>query len=162
MRVAFGVPALALRGAVLIVGGVGVLVLNDYPVWQILGALSFLLGAVLPQSLAAWGGAACIALGIGLSEPSGWRTALALLLIHFVHVLASACLVIPVLSRVHPRALLPTLKRFLLVEVIAQPLALLVVLLPVVGDGGVAWLAPVGAVVVIGLAALFLRTQSRS
>lgn len=162
MRVAFGVPALALRAAVLVVGGTGAFVLNEYPVWQIVGALAFLLGAVLPQSLATWGGAACIVLGIAASEPTAGRTAVALLIIHFVHVLGSACLVIPALSRIHPRALLPMLRRFALVEAIAQPLALLVVLLPAVGDGGVSWLAPVGAVVAGGLAVLFLRAQSRS
>ena len=161
MRVSYGIPALALRGVVLVVGGIAAVGLNDYPVWQIIGVLAFLLGAVLPQSLGGWAGAACIVLGMLTADPSVWRTAIALVVIHLVHVLGCVCLEIPARSRVHPRALLPTLRRFVVVEAIAQPIALPAVLLPAVGESGVAWLAPIGAVIAAGLAILFLRVQAR-
>ena len=160
MRVTAAIPAVVLRALTALIGIAGVIALNGYAPWQMIGAVAFVVGAVLPRSLATWAGAAVIVLGIALDEPSPWRTALALLILHLVHVLGSVCMAVPFASRMHPRMLLPTLRRFVGVQLIAQPVALLVVVMPTVGDDGVAWLAPVGGVIVAGLAVLLFRART--
>ncbi|WP_460802461.1 hypothetical protein [Microbacterium sp. GXF6406] len=162
MRVPSGIPAAVLRALTALIGIAGVIVLNGYPVWQMIGALAFTVGAVLPRSLATWAGAAVIVLGMALGEPSPWRTALALLILHLVHVLGSVCMVVPLTSRMQPQALQPTFRRFVGVQLIAQPVAVLVVVMPAVGDGGVSWLAPIGGVIVAGVAVLLPRARTRS
>ena len=77
---------------------------------------------MLPQTFAAWGGAACIVIGMLVSEPDIGRAMLAVLLVHAIHVLTSLTLVIPAGSRVVLSALRPTVIRFVLVQAIAQPL----------------------------------------
>ncbi|GAB3598816.1 hypothetical protein [Microbacterium tumbae] len=154
-----GIPAPVLRLLLVAVGGGAGFLLNPYPLWQWIGLLAAVVGAAFPQTLAAWGSAAGIVLGILLAEPAPLRTAGALLAVHLVHVLGCLCLTMPLSSRISLAALRPTLARVLLVEVIAQPIALLGVLLPVLGTSGFAWLAPAGALIVVALAVLVLRVQ---
>lgn len=159
VRIGGSIPALVIRVLLVLVGGGAALLLNPYPLWQGIGIVAVVVGAVFPQTYIAWGSAASIALGILLAEPSPGRTAAALLGIHLVHVLGCLCATIPWRSRVAVRALRPTLRRFLLVEVIAQPIALLAAFLPALGTDGYAWLAPAGAAIVVALAILVLRSE---
>lgn len=161
LRVPAGIPASALRVLQVLVGGLAVLLVNPSPIWQWVGVTAVLVGAVLPRTLATWAGAACIVIVVLIEDPAPLRTALALLAIHLVHVLGCLGLTIPASAWIRPGALLPTLGRFLLVQALAQPLALLVVLLPSVGESGVAWLAPAGALIAVGLAVAVLRVQRR-
>jgi hypothetical protein len=160
-RVPAAIPGVVPRLLVVVFVAVGVLVLMPFPLWQGIAVVAALVAVFLPVSMAAWGAAACLPFGVVLTEPSIARTALAVLLVHAIHVCAGLSLVIPARSRMSLRVLLPTLRRFAVIQVIAQPLALGVPLLS--GRGlptDVAWVAPVAAallVVGVGLALVGLR-----
>lgn len=103
--------------------------------WQIAAVVAATLGVILPQTFAAWLAIVCIAVGILINEPSVWRAMVAVLVVHICHVLASLLLAIPIRARVVLGALRPTLRRVLLVQLIAQPLTLIVMLaVRAVGD----------------------------
>lgn len=156
-RVTAGVPGLALRVLLVLVGGAATFVLNPYPLWQWIGVAAVVVGAAFPHTFVAWASVACIALGILVSEPSPVRTAVAVLAIHLLHVLGCLCLTVPARARISLPALRPTLIRLRRVQVIAQPIALLAVILPDLGENGFAWLAPAGALILGALAVLLVR-----
>lgn len=154
LRVPAAVPGILPRLLVVAFVVVGVLVLMPFPLWQGIAIVASLAAVVLPVSMAAWGAAACLPFGVVLTEPSIAHTALAVLLVHAIHVSAGLSLVVPVRSRLSLRALGPTARRFIVIQLIAQPLALGVALLS--GRGlptGIGWVAPVAAtLLVIGIA----------
>jgi hypothetical protein len=140
----------------------GVLLLNPYPVWWTIATAAALLSVLVPRSMASWIGVACMPIGVILTAPSAERTALAVLLIHVAHVLAAWAWAVPWRSRIRLRVLVPGLRRLLVIQVIAQTVAALVVLaVPPLRGPGFAWLAPLGAVVLVGASALALRLSSR-
>lgn len=154
LRVPAAVPGILPRLLVVAFVVVGVLVLMPFPLWQGIAIVASLAAVALPVSMAAWGAAACLPFGVLLTEPSIARTALAVLLVHAIHVCAGMSLVVPVRSRLSLRVFAPTFRRFLVIQLIAQPLALGVALLS--GRGlptGIGWVAPVAAaLLVIGIA----------
>ncbi|MCT1478075.1 hypothetical protein [Microbacterium sp. p3-SID336] len=157
-RVGAALPGAVLRLAVVAVTLVGALTLQPYPLWQGVAVAAAVVAAVLPQSLAAWVGAACLPFGVILSEPAPGRTALAVLLVHAIHVLGSLSLTVPALSWVALRVLVPTLGRFVVVQLVAQSVVLGAwALTQRSGDGG-PWIAPVAAAGLLAGVLLLLRS----
>lgn len=83
-----------------------------------------IVGAALPAGLLGWGAAVVIAMAQllnpgALTDP---RPYLALLAVHLLHVLAGLILVLPARGRLQLRALAAPARRFVLIEVVAQPL----------------------------------------
>ncbi|MGN8027690.1 hypothetical protein [Microbacterium sp. 22242] len=151
-------PALRIGAAVVVVGGV--LLLNPYPLWWWVAGAAALLSVIAPRSMAAWVGIACIALGLVLTAQSAGRTALAVLLIHAAHVLASWAWAVPWRSRIRPSVLLPGVRRLLVIQAIAQTVAALMALaVPPLHGPGFAWLAPLGAAVLTCASAIALRVS---
>lgn len=141
---------------------IGVVTLNPFALWQGIAVVAAVMAAVVPRTMTAWVAAACLPLGILVTEPSATRTALAVLLVHAIHVLGALSLVIPLTSRLAIGVLAPSLRRFLGVQLIAQPLVLGVSLLTreqTVGEIG--WLAPVAAGVLLIGVAVALRALKR-
>ncbi|MBS1906536.1 MAG: hypothetical protein JST33_08210 [Actinobacteria bacterium] len=158
LRAPGSVPGAVLRlcAAAMIFGGV--LLLNPYPMWWWIAGAATLISVVVPRSMAAWAGIACMAVGLILTPPSPGRAALAIGLIHLAHLLAGWTWVVPWRSRIRPAVLLPGLRRLLVIQAIAQSVAVLMVLaVPPLHGPGFAWLAPLGAAVLTGVSALALR-----
>jgi hypothetical protein len=162
-RVRAAVPGVAVRLMVVVLVWGGAVVLVPFPLWQGVAVIAALLAVVLPRSLAAWVGAACLAFGVLLTEPDPGRTALAVLLVPAIHVLASLSLVIPISSHVGLAVLGPSLARFLVIQLLAQPVVFGVWLLaPSNIDHGIVWLAPLAAVGLAFGVLLALRAVRRS
>ena len=128
-RVRAAVPGIVVRLLVVGIAWGGALVLVPFPLWQGVAVIASVLAVVLPRSLAAWLAAACLVFGVLLTDPDPGRSALAVLLVHAIHVLASLSLVIPISSRVALPVLGPSLARFLVIQLLAQPLVFAVWLL---------------------------------
>ncbi len=151
-------PGATLRVLLLAVVWVGVVVLNPFPLWQGVAVVAALVSVILPRALTAWVAAACLPFGVILTEPSPGRTALALLLVHAIHVLAALGLVVPLSSRLPPAVLIPSAMRFLVVQLIAQPIVFGAFLLaPGSAERGIAWLAPAAAVALLAGVLLAVR-----
>ncbi|MFJ4166755.1 hypothetical protein ACIPY5_14475 [Microbacterium sp. NPDC089698] len=154
------VPAPVLRfGAAVVIMG-GVLLLNPFPLWWWVAGAASVLSVAFPRSMGSWLGIACMALGMILTEPSPGRAALAVLLIHVAHVIASWAWAVPWRSRIRPAVLLPGIRRLLVIQAIAQAVAALMALaVPPLHGPGFAWLAPLGAAVLTGASAIALRVS---
>ncbi|KQZ25240.1 hypothetical protein [Microbacterium sp. Root553] len=162
LQTAPAVSWIAVRIALVAVVAVGAFVLNPLVGWQWVAVILAVTAAVLPQTFAAWGGAACIVIGMLLSEPDVGRATLAVLVVHAIHILTSLTLVIPGGTRVVLAALRPTAIRFVLVQAIAQPLTI-AVMLGVDGIRGTApWAIVAGGVAVAAAAVLLLRSAGPS
>ncbi len=161
IRVPASMASWMLRLLLVLVGGGSAVLLNPYPLWQGIGVIAAAVGAAFPRTFAAWGSVASIVLGILLAEPAPIRTAAAVLAIHLVHVLAGLCATTPLRGRVALSALRPTLLRLLLIQAIAQPIALLAAVLPKAQEHGSAWLAPAGALLVVAVVVIVLRVEKR-
>lgn len=119
-RVREAVPGVVVRLLVVGIAWGGALVLVPFPLWQGVAVIAAALAVVLPRSLAAWLAAACLVFGILLTDPDPGRTALAVLLVHAIHVLGSLSLVIPISSRVALPVLGSSLARLLVIQLLAQ------------------------------------------
>lgn len=141
----------------------GAVVLVPFPLWQGVAVFAATLAVVLPRSLAAWVGAACLVFGVLLTEPDPGRTALAVLLVPAIHVLASLSLVIPISSRVALVVLGPSVARYLIIQLLAQPVVFGVWLLaPSNVTHGAVWIAPAAAVALVLGVLLTLRAVRRA
>lgn len=161
LRVPGSVPGPVLRIASALVIAGGAPLLNPYPLWWWVAGVAALVAAIVPWSMAAWIGIACLALGVILTAPSAGRTALAVLLIPVAHVLAAWAWAVPWRSRIRLRVLLPGVRRLLVIQVIAQSVAAVMVMaLPPLHGPGFPWLAPLGAAVLAGVSAVALRVSS--
>ncbi|PRB12228.1 hypothetical protein [Microbacterium sp. MYb62] len=162
-RVGGAVPGITVRLLVVVVVWAGVVVLNPFPLWRVVAVIAALVAVFLPRSLAAWAGAGCLVFGVILTDPAPERTALAVLLVPAIHVLASLSLVIPISSRLALAALGPSLMRFLVIQLLAQPVVFAVWLLaPSSVDRGASWLAPLAAAALLLGVLLALRAARKS
>ncbi|WP_152926230.1 hypothetical protein [Microbacterium sp. GCS4] len=162
-RVPAAIPGIVPRLLVVAFVAVGALVLMPFPLWQGIAIVLAVASVLLPVSMAAWGAAACLPFGVLLGEPSIARTALAVLLVHAIHVCAGLSLVIPVRSRLSLRVLGASLRRLAVIQLISQPLALGIALLS--GRGlptGVGWVAPIAAAALVLGIAFALRSLRRA
>ncbi|MFK3678837.1 hypothetical protein ACI2IP_13980 [Microbacterium sp. NPDC090218] len=162
-RVRWAVPGITVRLLIVAIVWGGAVALIPFPLWQAVAVIAALAAVALPRSLAAWVAAACLVFGVILTEPSPERTALAVLLVPAVHVLASLSLVIPNSSRLALGALAPTLGRFLVVQLLAQPVVYgMWLLLPTRVDRGAAWIAPLAAAALLLGVLLALRAVRKA
>ncbi|KQQ64573.1 hypothetical protein ASF63_16465 [Microbacterium sp. Leaf320] len=156
LQTAPAVSWIVVRVVLIAVVAVGAFVLNPLVGWQWAAVILAVTAAVFPQTFAAWGGAACIVIGMLLSEPELGRAMLAVLVVHAVHVLTSLTLVIPRGSRVVLAALRPTAIRLVLVQAIAQPLTVAVMLGIGGAEGTAPWAVVAGGGAVVAIAVLLL------
>lgn len=162
-RVGGAVPGITIRLLIVAIVWGGVVVLIPVPLWQAVAVVAALVAVVLPRSLAAWAAAGCLVFGVILTDPAPERTALAVLLVPAIHVLASLSLVVPLSSRLALAVLWPSLARFVVIQLLAQPVVLGVWLLaPSQVDRGAAWLAPLAAVALLLGVLLALGAATRS
>ena len=156
------VPAIVLRIALVLVVGVAAAVLVPVIGWAIAAVLLAGLGAVLPHSYGGWMAAVAIAIGMLMHEPSPWRAMLAVLVVHLLHAGSSLLLLLPRRSRVLLAALRPTGIRLLKVQLLVQPLTVLVMLAHRSGGGSIAIASIAGAVALGAFVVLFLRGSRRA
>ncbi|MFJ6428212.1 MULTISPECIES: hypothetical protein [Microbacterium] len=162
-RVRAAVPGVTVRLLLVAMVWAGAVVLVPFPLWQGVAVIAAVLAVVLPRSLAAWFAAACLVFGVLLTPPDPGRTALAVLLVHAIHVLASLSLVIPISSRVALAVLGPSLSRFCIIQLLAQPVVLAAWLLaPSNVEQGITVLAPLAAVMLVLGVGLALRAVRSS
>ncbi|MFJ6531050.1 hypothetical protein [Microbacterium sp. NPDC091662] len=162
-RVRAAVPGIAVRLLLVAIVWGGAVVLVPFPLWQGVAVIAAFLAVVIPRSLAAWLAAACLAFGVILNEPDPGRTALAVLVVPAIHMLASLSLVIPNTSRVALAVLGPSLARFLVIQLLAQPVVLAVWLLaPSDVDHGITPFAPLAAAALVLGVVLALRAVRSS
>ena len=152
---------IAVRVVLIAVVAVGAFALNPLVGWQWFAVILAVAAAVFPQTFAAWGGVACIVIGMLVSEPDPARAMLAVLVVHAIHVLTSLTLVIPRGSLVVLAALRPTAIRFLLVQAIAQPLTIAVMLGVDGAEGTEPWAVAAGGGAVVAAAVLLLVNANR-
>lgn len=167
MRTQVAIPSLVLRIGFIVFVGAAALLLVPVMMWQIAAVVTAALGVFFPQTFGTWMAIVCISIGMVMSEPSIWRAMIAVFVVHICHVISSLLLALPIRSRVVLAALVPTIRRLLLVQIIAQPLTLVVMLaVDVSGDTsldfGVGELAPIiGAGALAVFAILFLTRMKR-
>lgn len=160
-RVRGGVPAVLLRVLLVAVTAAGAMALVPVPLWRGVAITAAVIGAVVPRSLAGWIGGAAVGLGMLFADPAPAQTAIAVLVVHGIHVLASLTWTVPARSWISMRALLPSARRFAAIQVVAQALAFGIAMLTTPEEGaGIAWAALAGAavlVVSVGFGLLALR-----
>jgi len=161
MQTAPSVSWIAIRGVLVVVIALGAFALNPLVGWQWVAVVLAAVAAGFPQTFAAWGGAACIVIGMLLSEPDLGRAMLAVLVVHSIHVLTTLTLVIPRGARVVLAALRPTAVRFGLVQAIAQSLTVAVMLGVDGAEGTAPWAVVAGGGAVVAVAVLLLVTANR-
>lgn len=140
---------LALRVSLVVVVGAGAVALTPLVGWSVTAVLLGVLAVVLPQSFAAWGSVACFVIGMLIAGPDPGRAMIAVLAVHLIHILTTLILVVPVRARIVLRALRPTALRFLVVQAIAQPLTLLVMLGSARGTVEAPWIVVAGAAALV-------------
>ncbi|UNK72164.1 hypothetical protein [Microbacterium sp. H1-D42] len=124
----FSLPVLAVLTAV-----GGAMLLGVQGGWLIAIAVIAVIGVILPQVGGLWMAAGGLIIALALAPPDPARTAVAIAAVHLLQVLGSLSLTIPLRARVALRALAPTGIRFVIVQAIAQGIALAVGMLPQVG-----------------------------
>lgn len=129
--------------------------------WQFAIVGLALVGMLLPQSLGGWLSIGCLAIGMLLAEPGTWQAMLAVFAVHMLHVLSSLLPVIPWRGRVVIVALWPTLRRLILVQLIAQPATFIVMLVHESGTTAIGGAALVGAAALAVFAVAFLVRAGR-
>lgn len=129
--------------------------------WQVAAVSTALIGMLLPQTLGGWFSIACLAVGMLLSETSIWLVSLAVLLVHIIHVLSALLPVVPWRGRVVIAALWPTLRRLFVVQLIAQPITIGVMLVWTSTDTVIGGAALIGAAGLVGFSILFLQRVGR-
>jgi hypothetical protein len=154
------IPGLAVR-AVFLIAGV-LLCLVDYGLsgWLVVGIVLSVAAAWSPQHLLGWALILFLAAGRLAHHPGlSWRFLVLLAGLHLLHVLAMLALELPWRSWVQPAVLVAPLRRFLVIQVPSQLLAVLALLLLAPSADGhrpvtIAGFAVVGAVALVGLALL--------
>lgn len=166
IRTDASVPAAVLRLAFIAFVALAALMLIPVVGWQIAAVAMAALGVLLPQIFGGWFAIGCLAVGMLMSEPSIWRALVAVFVVHVIHVISSLLFVIPWQGRVVLAALRPTLRRLLMVQLVAQPLTLLIMVLFVPGGHSsgavtVEGAAIAGAIALAVFAVLFLMRAKR-
>jgi hypothetical protein len=164
------VPGIAVR-ALFVIAGV-LLSLVDYgPTgWLAVGIVLSIAAAWLPQHLLGWGLILFLAAGRLAHRPVlSWQFLVLLAGLHLLHVLAMLALELPWRSWVQTAVFVAPLRRFLVIQVPTQVLAVVALLLLAPSPDGhrpltVAGFAVVGAIALAGLALLLtaLRLDDRT
>ncbi|WP_374010472.1 hypothetical protein [Leifsonia sp. LS-T14] len=123
--------------------------------WTVIAALLVGVAVWRPRWLTAW-----VLLGVlvlsSLAEPGSLTPRLLALVagVHALHILGSWMLTVPIAARLQPAVLLPSLRRFVLVQVPAQVLAVAILL--AAGRASIPALAIVSGLALAGVVAMFV------
>lgn len=160
----WAIPSLVVRGVLLVVMVGTVFALVTAPVWFWLGVAAAVIAVCVPRSCAAWIVIFVIVIGVMLEPSSAMRTALALLSVTLIHQLAVLTLALSLCGYVQLAALVPTLQRFVFVQLVTQPLAFLLLLgWSQSQPGGTSWAAALGAgLVLLGVVGFLVITRRGS
>jgi hypothetical protein len=156
------IPGFTVRAAVLIAGVLLTLVDFGLTGWLGVGIALSLAAAWAPELLLGWVLIVFLAAGQLARHPGlSWRFAVLLAGLHLLHVLAMQTLELPWRSWLAPAVLVAPLRRFLVIQVPIQLLAVLALLLLARGHDGhrpltVAGFAVVGIVALAGVGLLLL------
>lgn len=131
------VPALAIRVALVIAGVLLSLVDYGFNGWLALGIVLSVAAAVIPQALLAWVLVLYLAAGRFSHHASvSWQFLVVLAGVHLLCLLGMLTLELPWRSWVQPRVFLASLKRFLVIQIPTQLVAVLALwLLAPAADG---------------------------
>ncbi|SJN19072.1 hypothetical protein FM104_02095 [Microbacterium esteraromaticum] len=131
-RLAMGanVPGVVLRLLAVAVAVIGGMLVGAPLGWFAIISAAAVFGAIVPQLGGVWAAAGAFVVVLLLEPSHPLRTAVAIAVVHLLHVLAALSLVVPLRARVTLRALMPTAMRFVLVQVICQGAAFAISLLP--------------------------------
>ncbi|WP_158864336.1 hypothetical protein [Leifsonia sp. AG29] len=155
------VPGWALRALFVAIALALALIGTPNGPWQAIAAVLAGISVAVPRWLTAWVLIGALAFSC-LLEPGGPSVRLLALIagVHAMHVLASWALVTPLVARLQPAALLPSLRRYLGVQVVVQP-GTVALLLLARGSQSLAAIASGAAVValVAVLAPVLLRRR---
>jgi hypothetical protein len=161
------VPALALRAVFVIVGLLLSVVDYGFTGWLAVGIVICIAAAWSPRNLLAWVLILYLAAGRLAQHASlSWRFLVILAGVHLLHVLGAFALELPRRSWVQPRVFAGPLRRFLVIQIPTQLLAILALaLLAPKPDGHrpltIAEFGVVGALALAGLAILLVGPRSR-
>lgn len=159
--VAHAIPGWAFRVTALAATVLGVATVVPVIWWQAAAVVAAVCGAIWPRTMLAWVGAVVMPIGLSLQDLDPVRTAVAVLVVHLVHVCASWSMSVPARAAVAPAALAPSGRRFLAMQAIGQVLAFAMLAVPYARGAGLSWavlIATAGIVVVVGV---FARLVSR-
>lgn len=122
--------------------------------WPLLCVALAAVTVAVPRWRSAWVLIAVLAFSALLEPPAGVSVRVLALVagVHALHILAAWMLAVPARARLEPAVLLPGLRRFLLIQVPLQAVAVLVLSLRQPAAGG--WPAIVAGVAVLALGAL--------
>lgn len=115
--------------------------------------VALVVGAVFPDTFLTWVGICVGAINVLFGEPTIISTMVAVFAVHLLTVITSLALVLPWRGVMTVRAIAPTLRKFAIVQVVAQPLAVGAALLggQRIGDG-LPWMTLVAGLVIVALA----------
>ncbi|GGD41281.1 hypothetical protein GCM10010915_22780 [Microbacterium faecale] len=155
------VPGALIRAASAGVSIAGVWLVGAPLFWIAVAAVAAVVGAIVPRTMFAWIALAALPVALTLQSPDLGHTCVAVAALHLGHVLATLSGVVSLRSRVALRALIPTARRVLIVQVVAQAAALFAFAIPAADGRGAAWIAPVGALAVAATAVMLVRGISQ-
>jgi hypothetical protein len=159
------IPALAVRIALVLVGGLLSLLVYGTSGWLVLGILLALLAAWQPDYLLAWVLIVFLALGqLDHRATLRWQLLALLAGVQLLHLLASLALMLPWRAWVQPAVLITPLLRLIAIQIPVQVVAVLALLLLAPNAHGhrpltIPEFTLVGAAALAGLAVLLLRRR---
>lgn len=156
------VPTAALHLLFLVMGiGLCLLVLES-PLWLAIGLLLAIAGTLVPNLVPTWWLMLLLGLGQLGRGPSVTDVAYYVLLagVHLLHVLGSVTRLLPWDGRVQLVALTPSLRRFVFVQAVAQPVAVGALFVFGGESGTVTWL-PIVAAAMLGVVAAVIARAMR-
>lgn len=157
-------PSPVLRGILLLCAAGAALSLFSVVGWQVIVIGLGALAAAVPATLAAWVVVGCLPIALLMEDPQPWRTCVAVLAAHLLHVLGSLTLAVPLRSSVALAALLPAARRFAAIQLPVQAVTILALTALPRADGteGDGWWAVAGAAALLSAALLLMRAGKRT
>ena len=155
-------PGVAVRAMFLITGGLLSLVEHGLTGWLGVGIALSVAAAWSPRQLLGWALILFLAIGQLAQHPGlSWRFLVLLAGLHLLHVLGTLALELPWRSWIQPTVFVAPLRRFVVIQVPAQLLAVVALLLLAPGHDGhrpltVTGFAVVGAIALAGVCLLLL------
>lgn len=158
------VPGWTARAATVVLGAALGAAVSTHPVWLTVVVALAVVAAVRPRTFLGWALILLLAGSALVQPPGGWTFHALLAGLHALHLLGAQSLVWPVTGRVQLAVLGAPLRRFALVQVPAQALA--VALLALLGpDGstgpGLPLIGILGAIALVLVALLVVRAPAR-
>jgi hypothetical protein len=164
VRAGLRIPAVLPRLLAVLIGGVAAIVMVPEPFAAIAAGLA-VLAAVIPGSLASWGTALIVALTQLARAPDAadWHPYATLAIVHLLHVLGAIAIVVEPVGSMQLRIFARPLLRWAIIQVPAQAVLAVVLMLSSEGSLRSPWLPGVFAVVaaaaVAAVVVLLLRRR---